>query len=67
MWQLLAERGWGKAAEFVAIEEQDSLEMSKQEEDAIVAAFKARMNQLAARRAAREKAIADGPRLTLGR
>jgi hypothetical protein len=50
--KLLAERGWGKPAEFVPIEESDPLQLREDEVDRVVAVFDAKMDELARRRQA---------------
>jgi hypothetical protein len=49
-WKLLAERGWGKPAEFVPIEADDPLELSEQAAASAAASLDARLDELAARR-----------------
>lgn len=46
----LGERGWGKPAEFIPIDETDPLELSEQEADAIAADFTQTVIELASRR-----------------
>ena len=50
--QFLAERGWGKPAQFVPIEDDDPLEMSDREANEVAASFDDRLDEVAARRAA---------------
>lgn len=52
----LADRGWGKAPVFAPIEDDDPLEMSEREASAIAAGFDARLDELAAKRDAKETA-----------
>lgn len=49
----LGERGWGKPAQFVPIEDEDPLDLSDEATDRIAAEFDARLDELAARRASR--------------
>lgn len=53
--RFLAERGWGKPAQFVPIEADDPLELSEAETAEIAASFDARLDELAARRAKQPK------------
>lgn len=48
--QFLAERGWGKPAQFVPIEDDDPLEMSDREANEVAASFDNRLDEVAARR-----------------
>lgn len=74
--RLLAERGWGKPAEFVPIESDDPLELSEREADEIAVKFVERLDELAERRrkkpplapaATEKKAKAKSSRLVAAR
>jgi hypothetical protein len=58
-WKLLAERGWGKPAEFVPIEETDPLELSQREATEVALDFGRAVDELAARRS--RKPLAASP------
>jgi hypothetical protein len=47
-----AERGWGKPPQFAAIEAEDQLGFSERDAAEFAASFEARLDELAARRAA---------------
>ena len=48
--KLLAERGWGKPANYAPVEDEDPLELSEQAASEIAAQFDDRLDELAARR-----------------
>lgn len=58
--KLLAERGWGKPAQFVPIEEDDPLGLSEAAADESAAELDAEFDELAAARQRRETAPAAG-------
>jgi hypothetical protein len=51
--KLLADRGWGKAAEYVPIEESDPLGVTEDQVNAMADELDRRLDELAARRASR--------------
>jgi hypothetical protein len=62
--KLIADRGWGKAPEFVPIEDDDPLQPDPEEAERVHAAFDAAMREIQARRAAREEAARGSPDLS---
>jgi hypothetical protein len=57
--KLLADRGWGKAPEFVPIEDADPLQPDPEEADRILAALNAALDEIARRRKAASDAAAS--------
>lgn len=53
--KILAERGWGKPAQFVPIEDDDPLELSDVLADEIAASFDGRLDEIAAQRERRAR------------
>jgi hypothetical protein len=56
--KLLADRGWGKAPEFVPIEDADPLQPDPEEADRVLAALNAALDEIAQRRRAASDAAA---------
>jgi hypothetical protein len=50
--QYLADRGWGKPPTYTPVEDEDPLEMTGREADDVAASFDAKLDEVAARRAA---------------